>query len=632
MVIAVFIKDKLCAKKIGFYRIEMGNNRKKHCDIRRNNKNQQKVLQFDDWKKEMPQWLKDAYTVVEDGQIEEATQLLKEEVVQNAMKNMSGHIRVFAMYAIAALLTQIGQAERAEGLYDEILKTNTHSAIYNDLANIYKDSGRLSKAMRYYQKAIEENPNEPMLWSNFSLCLMRLGYADKSIALMRKTAEKLPDNDFVHSSLLLHLHYLSEVNHSSIFEESRKWAQRNLPQSLAKTFHRNDPDPQRKLRIGYVSPDFCLHSVAYFFEPLLDSHNRDIVEVYGYGNVNRCDSTTERLKGKFDHYRNIRPLDDKAIAKLIEKDNIDILVDLAGHSAGSKIYVMAYKPAPVQVTWLGYPDTTGMSQIDYRLTDEIADPAGSEKFYSEELFYLPEGFLCYGPGSMMPPVVQSPCLERKNITFGSFNNSTKINPVVIETWSRILKSTPGSSLLLKFKSGSDNEICQIYLDRFASHGISPDRIRTSDWLPASQHLELYGQVDIALDTFPYNGTTTTCQALLMGVPVISLLGEHHISRVGHSILSRLGLEFFVASTLDEYVAKAVALASNAEALDKIRSSMRMRMAVSPLCNKVKFAKNIENAYRQMWHRWCKDNRHKKYPGKEAEKTSHERTQFCCDTI
>ena len=594
----------------------MGQNRKTRRVNRRNKKNKlssgsedkknrQKVLEYDDWKADMPQWLKNACVAVEEGQTEEATRLLEEKTVQKEMENLSRPVRIFTMFAVATLLSQIRQIERAEGLYEEILKTKSFSAVYNDLATIYKNTGRLNKAIRYYQTAIEIDPGEAILWSNLGLCLMRLGYIDKAIALLRKAAENLPDNDSVYSNLLLYMHYLPEVDHSSIFEESRRWAQRNLPQSLAKTSHRNTPDPERKLRIGYVSPDFHTHSVTYFFEPLLDAHNRDIVEVYGYGNVMHYDSTTERLKAKFDHYRNIRPLDNKAAAELIENDNIDILVDMAGHSADSVIYTMAYKPAPIQVTWLGYPDTTGMSQIDYRLTDEIADPAEFKKFYSEELFYLPQGFLCYGPGDMMPPVVQSPCLEKGSITFGSFNNSTKINPVVIETWSRILKSTPDSSLLLKFKSGSDDEIRQMYLDRFAAHGISPDRIATTSWLPAPQHLELYGQVDIALDTFPYNGTTTTCQALLMGVPVITLAGEHHISRVGRSIMTRLGLDFFVASTPDEYVAKAVALAAKPDALAKIRSNMRMRMAASPLCNKVEFAENIENAYRQMWYRWCR---------------------------
>lgn len=594
----------------------MGNNRKKHRISHRNkkntlspgiddNKNQQKEWQFNNCKNELPQWLKDAYAASEEGLIEETAHLLEEKAVQKAMEGLSDTERPFILYKMACLLGQIGDAERAEDIYEEVLKTNAHPAIYNDLATIYKDSGRLSKAMEYYKIAIEKTPNEPRLWNNLGLCMMSLGYIDKAIEVLRKVAEKMPDNNLVHSNLFLNMHYLPEVCQSSIFEESRRWAQRKLPQSLAKTDHNNTPSPDRRLKIGYISPDFCAHSVTFFFEPLLDSHDRDIVEVYGYGNVNRCDAVTERLKGKFDHYRNIRPLDDKATAELIENDNIDILVDLAGHSGDSRIYVMAYKPAPIQVTWLGYPDTTGMSQIDYRLTDEIADPGGSEKFYTEELFYLPQGFLCYGPRETMPPVVQSPCLERKSITFGSFNNSTKINPVVIEMWSRILKSTPDSSLLLKFKSGRDDEIRKIYMDRFADHGISPDRIATSSWLSDRQHLELYGQVDIALDTFPYNGTTTTCQALLMGVPVITLTGDHHMSRVGRSILTRLGLEFFVASTPDEYVAKAVALASNAEALDKIRSNMRTRMAVSPLCNKAKFAENMENAYRKMWHRWCK---------------------------
>jgi len=563
-------------------------------------------LDYDAWKVSMPRWLKEANAAVEDGRIEEATLLLEEKSVQKSLSSQSRSSRIFMMYKVALLVCQIGQVQRAEDLYQDILKINPHPAIYSELATIYQHSGRLNEAIHYLGMAMEKAPNEPMLWGNLGTSLMRLGQTEKAIELLRKTTEKRPDNNPAYSNLFLYMHCLPEVDQSSVFEESRRWAQRNLPQRLAKTSHRNVPDPERKLRIGYVSPDFRSHSVTYFFEPLLDAHHRDIVEVYGYGNVMHYDATTDRLKNKFDYYRNIRPLDDKAVAELIENDSIDILVDLAGHSANSRIYAMAYKPAPVQVTWLGYPDTTGMSQIDYRLTDEIADPPGSEKFYAEELFYLPEGFLCYGPGEMMPAVAQSPCQTKGSITFGSFNNSTKINSVVIEMWSRILRSTPGSSLLLKFRSGGDDEIREMYVERFAEHGISPDRIATCSWLPPPAHLELYNRVDIALDTFPYNGTTTTCQALLMGVPVISLVGNHHMSRVGRSILSRLGLEFFVASTPDEYVAKAVALASKPDALSKIRSTMRMRMAVSPLCNKDKFAENIEQAYRKMWHRWCAD--------------------------
>lgn len=567
-------------------------------------KNQQKTLKFDEWKDQMPQWLKEAYTAVENGQLQEAARLLDEKTVQIAMEDMSATSRTFTMFGMAVLLKQIGQVKRAEGLYEEILKTNNHSAVYNDLADIYRNTGRLNKAIRYLKTAIDKDPNEPILWGNLGSNLMQLGQIDKAIELMRKVTQRLPDNNFAHSNMLLYMHYLPDLPRPAIFEEAKKWAQRNLPQRLAKTTHRNIPDPERKLKIGYISPDFRNHSVTYFFEPLLDAHNRDIVEVYGYGNIHHYDNTTTRLKSKFDHYRNIRPLDDKAVVELIENDGIDILVDLAGHSANSRIYAMAYKPAPIQATWLGYPDTTGMSQIDYRITDSIADPPCDEKYYSEKLFYLPDIFLCFGPGNTMPAVAPLPFFDRKHITFGCFNNSSKINPFITGLWSNILKQTPNSKLLLKFKSGQDDEIREVFIKRFEAVGISNDRIAVSGWLPSPADLELYNQVDIALDTSPYGGTTTTCQSLLMGVPVISLIGEHHMSRVGLSILTNLGLEFFAAPTPEQYVSKAVALASNPSALGKIRAAMRARMAASPLCNSTKFAEKMENAYRQMWHKWC----------------------------
>lgn len=567
---------------------------------------QKQVFEFDAWQENMPQWLKNAQAAIESGRIQEAAELLDEPTVERAMKReKNGPGRVFVMYELAMLLRRIGQVPRAENLYKEILKSNPHAAVYNELAGLCEPQGRLTEAIQYLYEAMEKTPDEPKIWSNLGINLVRLGETEKGIALLRKAIEKMPDNSLTYSNLLFDMHYMPDVDASVIFEESKRCAQINAPENLAKTTHNNAPVPDRRLRIGYISPDFRMHSVAYFFEPLLDGHDRKAMEVYGYGNVEIPDRITERLKAKFDHYRSIRNLDDETVAGIIEDDRIDILIDLAGHSKGSRIYTMAYKPAPIQVTWLGYPDTTGMSQIDYRLTDSIADPAEAQKFYTEELVFLPDGFLCYGPRENVPPVAPLPAMEKGYITFGSFNSSSKINPVVIELWCRILKSNEGSSLLLKFKSGGDHEVRAMYLERFEKFGISRDRIATCGWLNPPGHLELYNQVDIALDTYPYNGTTTTCQALLMGVPVISLVGKHHMSRVGLSILTRLGLEFFAASTPEEYVAKACALAAKPEALAKIRASMRARMAASPLCNRDKFVSNVEQAYRKMWHRWCK---------------------------
>ncbi len=560
---------------------------------------------MDDW--DLPKWLKEAKCFIDQCENQKAAELLTEESVEKYVKQASRPASEFIKVSVARLLRRLGQMKRAEELYDQLIESQPGNiSILNEKARAFQEQGKINDAVRYLTKAMEINPHEPKIWGNLGTNLVRLGQTEKGMELIRRAVKQMPDNNSAWSNLFLYMHYLQDIDRKAFFEDARQWAKVNAPADMAKTQHDNDPDPQRKLRVGYISPDFRRHSVTFFFEPLLDGHNREAVEVYGYGNVTYCDAATERLKNKFDHYRNIYGIDHKEVAELIENDRIDILVDLAGHSGDSSIYAMAYKPAPIQVTWLGYPDTTGMSQIDYRLTDEVADPHGSEKFYTEKLFHLPDGFLCYGPGNMMPPMAPLPALERGHITFGSFNNSTKINPFVIELWSRILKATPDSKLLLKFKSGQDDEVRRIFIERFGKFGISPDRIVTSGWLRPPAHLELYNHVDIALDTFPYNGTTTTCQALLMGVPVISLVGEHHMSRVGLSILTSVELEFFAASTAEQYVAKATALAAKPEALAKIRASMRDRMAPSPLCNRALFVKNIEQAYRKMWHRWCTD--------------------------
>jgi predicted O-linked N-acetylglucosamine transferase (SPINDLY family) len=347
--------------------------------------------------------------------------------------------------------------------------------------------------------------------------------------------------------------------------------------------------------------------VAYFFEPILDGHDRQDVEVYGYGNVEFPDEITERLIEKFDCYRDIRSLDDQAAAELVERDRIDILVDLAGHVGDNRLLVMARKPAPIQLTYLGYPDTTGLTAIDYRLTDVLADPpdSGAQRFYTEELAFLPDGFLCYRPPDFASALSPLPAADADLLTFGSFNNGSKINPPLIRMWADLLRANPNSRLLLKLKGGDDPLIAANYLERFEETGLNCDRVDIIGWKTPEEHLKAYAQVDIALDTYPYNGTTTTCEALWMGVPVISLVGECHASRVGLSILTRLGLEFFAASTPQEYIAKATALATNLPALARIRRTMRARIAASGLCHAKGFARQIEAAYRRMWYRWCR---------------------------
>jgi len=557
---------------------------------------------------DMPQFLVEANTAITTGQIERARELVNdegiEEVCQIIQKDLS---RTDIMLMLAVLLHRTGQVDKAENWFKRILEVEPNALVYNELAVMFGNTGRLSEAVKHLRKAVELEPEVLAFKVNLAKKLRTIGQVQEGIELLRKAVEREPDNPVFHSNLLLYLHYLSEIDCQNLFEEHTRWGRLHAPMSLAKTAHDNTPDPDRRLRIGYISPDFYGHAITSFFEPLLDGHHHEDFEVYGYGNVERPDDVTERLKGKFDHYRNIFGLEDEKTAKLIEADKIDILIDLAGHTGGNRLLVLAYKPAPVQVTYLGCADTTGMKQVDYRLTDKWGDSPQSQKFYTEELIYLPEGFLCYRPAYHTSGISDLPANQNGYITFGSFNNNCKINPFIMGLWAKILTSNENSHLLLKFKAGGDQEVREHYYQQFELLGIPRARVEIHGWKRRVEYLELYRNMDIALDTYPYNGHTTTCEAMWMGVPTISLVGKHFASRVGLSILSCAGLEFFAASSPDEYITKATALAKNPQALATIRATMRQRMAASILGDAKRFAGSVERAYRQMWYRWCRSH-------------------------
>ncbi len=512
------------------------------------------------------------------------------------------------LFELAEILWKTGREAQAQQCYEKILTLGPDAAAYNKLGSLCQYMGRIHRALHYQREAVEAEPNRPELWANLARALMETGDMQEGIDLLRKAVKAMPGSAQAHSNLLFRLHQLPNLDPQNLFAEHRQWGRIHAPPAMAATSHDNIPDVDRKLRIGYISPDFRRHSVAYFFESLLDGHDRRAVELYGYGSVQFPDQVTERLKEKCDFYRDIRNTDDDAAADLIRKDGIDILVDLAGHVGDNRLLVLARKPAPIQVTYLGYPDTTGMQAIDYRLTDMLADRPEAQKLHTEELVFLPEGFLCYRPPDFAPPVAPLPADEKGYVTFGAFNNNCKINPVIGKIWAEVLGSVPGARLLLKLKGGDAPELRDRYIRRFERWGVDPDRVGICGWKSPDQHLQLYGQIDIALDTYPYNGTTTTCEALWMGLPVITLVGQCHASRVGLSILKRIGLEFFAASTPADYVARAVSLATSRPALGRIRNSMRARIAASGLCYAKGFARYVEAAYRQMWRRWCRGRR------------------------
>ncbi len=572
-------------------------------------------LHFSVCKKDLPPVLVQANKAAGDGQVTEAIELLNEQAVEEIEQIINDDAsRTDIMFMLAAVFYKTRQMEKAERWYKEVLQKEPHALVCFELGNICRDGGRLFEAIGYQRRAIELCPDSPELWTTLAEYLIRTGQGQEGIELLQKAISATSDK-VNNSKFLWHLHHLADFDQQNIFDEHKKWASIHVPKRLARTSHANVPEHDRKLHIGYVSPDFCGHSVAYFFEAILDGHNHDEVEIYGYGNVCFPDQFTERFKPKFDYYRNIYSLSDERVVELIEEDEIDILVDLAGHTGGNRLPVFAYKPAPVQVTYLGYPDTTGMEQIDYRLTDHEADPAALQKFYTEKLFFLPEGFLCYKPLGYAPPVNALPAIGNGYVTFGSFNNNCKIHSEMIGLWCQVLAACENSRLLLKFQAGSDKAVAKHYLQQFEHFGISPERVKIHGWKNPVEHLQLYNEVDLCLDTYPYNGTTTTCEALWMGVPTVSLVGGPHASRVGLSILSRIGLEIFAASSPDEFVAKAVSFANQLENLTAIRPALRSMMFNSPLCNAKTFTANLEKAYREMWHEWCLNQKSEVTPSK-----------------
>lgn len=370
--------------------------------------------------------------------------------------------------------------------------------------------------------------------------------------------------------------------------------------------HANVATPDRPLRIGYVSPDLRDHPVASFFEPILQEHHRELFETYCYANVQSPDAVTSRLRQRAGHWRDIHGWDQEKVVELIRQDGIDILVDLAGHTTENGLMIFARKPAPVQVTWMGYPNTTGLTAMDYRLTDAISDsPGQTERWHSERLIRLPKTFSCYVAPAESPAVGSLPALANGYVTFGSLNNFRKLSEPTIALWARVLRVLPTARLLLKSQGLGQPQTASRLREQFVRAGVEAERLELlGAGLSKTQHMGLYNRIDLALDPFPYNGTTTTCDALWMGVPVVTLAGKTHVARVGLSLVSHFGFPQWAVATPDAYVAKCRELVSDLPGLARLRLGLREQMRLSPLCDAAQFIGHLETVFRDLWKQWC----------------------------
>ena len=508
--------------------------------------------------------------------------------------------------ALAKAEINSGKPDRAIPVYRKYLQYRPDDPdILGNLAACYFHSGQLENAVKIYKLALDIR-NDVNFLDGLSASLCQQGRPDESIAMQREALQLQPDNAKSHSNLLLKLNYLPDITAELLYSEHCEWPRKQKTKNVGLSRDVQAVDLDRGLRIAYVSSDFRKHSVSYFFAPLLQHHNSDNVETWCYATSPQSDDVTVRLKEMADHWCDISSFNDAKAIEQILSDKIDILIDLSGHTAGNRLTIFAAKPAPVQVTYLGYPATTGLPEIDYRLTDEIADPPDQDQYYSEKLIRLSSCFLCFEPYSTSPEVAPLPVLKNGFVTFGSFNNLAKINDSVISVWASLLNNVPNSRLLIKNPSLTDSATAQRYLSLFVKHGISEERIELRGLAPSTEeHLDTYKLVDIALDTFPYNGTTTTCEALHMGVPVVTLKGSKHASRVSASLLAALDLGELVAASQDDYVSIAETLADSQNRLSEYRKTLRSRMAASSLSDGAAFVRNMEQVYRDIWQEYCK---------------------------
>lgn len=510
-----------------------------------------------------------------------------------------------ALANLGFALTQMGRAQ--EGLAScrkSVAIDGQYAEGWSNLGNACRALGQIDEAIAAYRRSVSLRPAYAEAWSNLGAGYQSQSRILLSIAAYRHALTLAPNHAAMFSNMLMVANYEPTLTPRQIYEMHLDFGRRFGVPADRIPAHPNSRDPGRRLRVGYISGDLMDHPVAHYIEPVLSSHDPAAVEVFCYSETPRHDKISERLKSLVPHWRQTLGSSDAALIQQIRGDAIDILVDLSGHTGRNRLTALAHKPAPVQIGWIGYLNTTGLPAIDYILADPHLIAPEDDGLFLETVWRLPRTTYCYRPMVDPPPVAPAPALARGVVTFGCYNNPSKISRDVVLAWTRILHAVPGSRIILKYRTFADRSVQALFLSWFAEGGIGPERVEFRGLSPFREFLDSFADIDLALDPFPYSGVTTTFHTLWMGVPVVTMEGKTPMQRFGTSALHALGLSEWIATNPDAYVDLAVSLASDTPALAALRAGTRGRIMASAFFDYTGFTRDLEAAYRGMWQRWC----------------------------